>query len=193
MTRTQKLRLRWCLTLLLLSSLAAAQRDFTLLGGSVTYHGSTQSEAWQGEAPLQSLTLTPTSAGLELSATVETGAFASGNFIRDANARVAVFEAGAFPTATLRGTLPLRGELQALEASETSFSGELNLHGVTQPLSFPVRLTRSGDTLAASARFPLSLSAYNMKRPSLFGVFVDDEVEVVLSVSVALGESAASP
>lgn len=179
--------------LLLLPQLATAQNGFTLLGGSVTYSGSTPNETWQGQAPLQSLTLTPGRAGLEISATVATGSFSSGNFIRDANARFVVFETAEHPTATLRGTLPLAEELAGLEAGKTTFSGDLTLHGVTRTLSFPVSLTRSGDTLGAEASFRVSLSAYGMKRPSLFGVFVDDTVEVVLSVSGELTESGASP
>ncbi len=187
-------RLLWLsLTLLLSLVLSAhAQSSITLTSGTVTYHGTTPSERWSGQAPLQSLTLTPGPDGLALSATVEPSQFSSGNFIRDANARFVVFESNTYPVATLSGTLPLTGELLSLESSapiSRTFQGELNLHGVTRALSFPVTLERLGDSVSAKASFPLKLSDYSMKRPSLFGLLVDD----ALSVDVALTVTLASP
>lgn len=186
MTLTKLTQLSLLLGFLLV---ARAQNTFTLASSTVTYHGSTPNETWEGQAPLQSLTLTPSANGLNVSATLEPGSFSSGNFIRDANARFVVFETGEFPTATLTGTLPLSGAFATLQSGTATFSGELTLHGVTHTLSFPITLTRSGLNLSAKASFPINLSTYNMKRPSLFGLLVDD----ALTVDVALSGTLVSP
>lgn len=185
MTLTRPISLSLILGLFLV---AHAQDAFTLTSSTVTYHSSTPNETWKGQAPLQRLTLTPGVDGLSISATLEPGQFSSGNFIRDANARVLVFETGKYPTATLTGTLPLPGDLATLERGTATFSGELTLHGVIRALSFPVALERSGNSVSAEASFPVSLSAYGMKRPSLFGLLVDDALTVDVALSVTLAD-----
>lgn len=165
----------------------AAQTNFALTSSTVTYEASDPRDTWQGVTTLRSLELTPTADGLVVSATIEPGSFNSGNFIRDSNARFGLFDANAFPIASLSGTLPLAPEmLQPGEVSrtqETVLSGELLLHGVIQPLTTPVTVSREGGQLSAEMGFPVALSAFGMKGPSLFGVVVNDEVRVSISLT----------
>jgi len=163
---------------------------FTLEAGSVTYSARDARGSWQGTAPLTSLTLTPEAGGLRVSAVLEPGGFSSGNFIRDGNARFTVFEVGRYPTATLTGTLPLDDALTGPEPRSRTqtapFTGELTLHGVTRSLTFPVTVTRAGAQVSAEGTFAVLLSDFNMTRPSLFGVVVDDRVEVSASLTGTL-------
>ncbi len=169
---------------------AAAQTNFTLTSSTVTYTASDSRDTWQGVTTLISLELTPTADGLRVSATLEPGSFNSGNFVRDSNARIGLFDAGEFPTATLTGTLPLAPEMlqpgtvssTASRTQETELGGELLLHGVTQALTVPVTVIREGSELSAETGFPVALSAFGMKGPSLFGVTVDDQVEVAITL-----------
>lgn len=165
---------------------AAAQTNFTLTSSTVNYQASDSRETWQGVTTLSSLELTPTADGLEVSATIEPGNFDSGNFIRDNNARFGLFDANSFPTATLSGTLPLAPEMlqpgAVSRTQETLLSGELLLHGVKQALTTPVTVTREGSRLSAETGFPVTLSAFGMESPSLFGVVINDEVRVSISL-----------
>lgn len=177
------------LTLLLLSFGFA--QEFTLQDSTVTYSARDAQGSWQGRAPLSSLSLRAEADGLRVSAELEPGAFSSGNFIRDGNARFTVFEVGQYPTATLSGVLPLTAELlrpTTEPSTQTAqFSGQLTLHGVTRDLSFPVTVTRSGIEARAQGSFAVQLSDFEMRRPSLFGVVVDDRVEVSVSLSGTFG------
>ncbi len=169
---------------------AAAQTNFTLTSSTVTYTASDSRDTWQGVTTLSSLELTPVAGGLQVSATLEPGSFNSGNFVRDSNARIGLFDAGEFPTATLTGTLPLAPEMlqpgavssTAPRTQETELGGELLLHGVTQALTVPVTVIREGGELSAETGFPVALSAFGMKGPSLFGVTVNDQVEVAITL-----------
>lgn len=165
---------------------AAAQTTFTLTSSTVTYEASDPRDTWQGITTLSNLELTPIADGLRVSATLEPGSFKSGNFVRDSNARIGVFDEGEFPTATLTGTLPLAPEMlqpgAVSSTQKTVLSGELLLHGVTQALTVPVTVTREGNELSAETGFPVALSAFGMKGPSLFGVTVNDQVGVSISV-----------
>lgn len=177
------------LTLLLLSFGFA--QEFTLQDSTVTYSARDAQSSWQGRAPLSSLTLNAEPGGLRVSAELEPGAFSSGNFIRDGNARFTVFEVNRYPTATLSGVLPLAPEMLAPApepATQTAqFSGQLTLHGVTRDLSFPVTVTRSGPQARAQGSFAVQLSDFEMRRPSLFGVVVDDRVDLSVSLTLTFG------
>ncbi len=165
---------------------AAAQTTFTLTSSTVTYTASDPRDTWQGTTTLSNLELTPTAGGLRVSATIEPGSFSSGNFIRDNNARFGLFDANTFPTATLTGTLPLAPKMlqpgAVSSTQETELSGELLLHGVTQALTVPVTIIREGTELSAETGFPVALSAFGMKGPSLFGVTVNDQVKVAITL-----------
>ena len=186
LTRAVAKRATWVAVLFLVAGSVTAQTNFSLASSTVTYEASDPNDAWQGVTTLEVLTLTPTVEGLTLSATIEPGSFNSGNFVRDGNARFSLFDANRFPTATLSGTLPLAPELlqsgEVSKVQETILSGELLLHGVTQALTAPVTVSREGDRLSAETRFPVLLSAFGMKGPSLFGVTVNDEVRVSVSL-----------
>lgn len=177
---------RATITALILVNCAAAQTNFTLTDSAVTYQASDPRDTWQGVTTLTGLELTPVGGGLRVSATIEPGSFDSGNFIRDNNARFGLFDANRFPTATLSGTLPLEPDMlrpgAVSRTQETVLEGELLLHGVTQALTIPVTVTREGAELSAETGFPVALSAFGMKAPSLFGVTVDDEVRVSVSL-----------
>lgn len=164
--------------------------DFTLQESTVVYSARDARNSWQGWAPLSSLTLNTQPGGLGVEAVLEPGAFSSGNFIRDGNARFTVFEVESYPTATLTGTLPLAPKLLSSTEARTQtaqFTGQLTLHGVTRELSFPVMVTRSGLAARAEGRFAVRLSDFEMRRPSLFGVVVDDRVEVSVSLTGTFG------
>lgn len=130
-----------------------------------------------------------------MTAVLEPGAFSSGNFVRDGNARFTVFEVGDYPTATLSGTLSLSldPELVDLKLTEprsrtrtVPFTGQLTLHGVTREVTFPVTVVRDGAQVGAEGNFTVQLSAYEMTRPSLFGVVVDDKVDLNASLTGVL-------
>lgn len=163
---------------------------FTLETSSVTYSARDAQRSWQGSAPLRSVTLTPVEDGLEVTAVLEPGAFSSGNFVRDGNARFTVFEVSDYPTATLSGTLPLNFDptgREPLSGTQTArFTGQLTLHGITNKVTFPVTVIRDGERVSAEGDFAVQLSAYEMTRPSLFGVVVDDRVDLSVDLTGVL-------
>ena len=157
---------------------------FSLETSTVTYSARDAQRSWQGTAPLRSVAVTPAEGELEVTAVLSPGAFNSGNFVRDGNARFTVFEVGTYPTTTLTGTLPLDPERLDVALTEPEsqtqipFTGELTLHGVTNKVTFPVTVVRDGTQVRAEGDFAVQLSAYEMTRPSLFGVVVDDRVDL---------------
>ena len=161
---------------------------FDLGSSTVTYTARDATSTWQGVAPLENVTLTQTSDGLTVTAVLGPGNFNSGNFARDGNARFTVFNTGQFPTATLKGALPLAAPLLKTQASGTKtaiFKGTLTLHGVTRDVSFPVEVSRDGTQATAEGSFAVLLSDYEMNRPNFFGNEVKDQVNLNVSLAGA--------
>ena len=168
------------------STLAIAQLELMPSSG-VEYTASDPSGSWSGRAPVASLTfkLDPNNVRTaQLSVTVQPGAFDSGNFIRDANARRVVFETGQYPDITfeLAALQTSKNNLEDGETLHLTLFGTLTMHGVSHDLTTPATVNRSGATFTASGAFDVLLSDYGMRRPSFFGTEVDDRVQLTFDI-----------
>ncbi len=181
------------LLVLLVSGTALAQASGTLsnVTGEVRYESTTGSSTWVGIAPVETERLTwpeEPNADLRGAFTVAVDAFDSGNRFRDENARLTVFESDTYPEARFR--------IQAFErvdgepasgvpegASSWQAEGDLTLHGVTQPLTVPVTITRRGSQVTAEASWPVSLAAFGMNAPTFLWLQVQDRVNVSVTLT----------
>lgn len=189
------------LALLALPLLLGATLRGTLPGDTpddvnvVRYHARDALSSWSGVAPIAELGLRfdpEALGGGELRAVVPAGAFDSGNFVRDANARRTVFETEAYPEIVFEASA-LRADPATLPRGaerEVELRGTLAMHGVERELSTVATVTRTAedepDRLRAEGEFTVLLSNFDMTRPSFLGVTVEDDVRVSYVVEVAL-------
>lgn len=185
------------LALLVLALLLLGTRfQADLQTSEVRYTGSDEPGSWSGRAPIESLELEFDDAdltGARLRLEVDPARFDSGNLIRDANARRAVFETHRFSrivfvssAVRVGGVGPDAARLPDGASRELTVAGELTMHGVTRTVEIPVSVARQGDALGVSGSFALLLSDYAMTRPSLFGRRVDDRIEVAVELVATL-------
>jgi polyisoprenoid-binding protein YceI len=80
-----------------------------------------------------------------------------------------VLDAARFPSITFRSQR-VSGRPAGLAAYLLDVSGQITLHGVTRPLSLPVRVELAGDTLTASGKAVLRHDDFGMKPVSVAGV-----------------------
>ncbi|HEX2575070.1 MAG TPA: YceI family protein [Aquihabitans sp.] len=82
-----------------------------------------------------------------------------------------------FPEATFALTEPVPlPELADGEAFEVEVTGELTLHGVTNPVTIPLEGLVSGDTITVQGSAPVVMADYEIEPPSVGGfVEVEDE------------------
>jgi polyisoprenoid-binding protein YceI len=102
--------------------------------------------------------------------------FDSGNSNRDEHMREATHEA-RHPYAEVKGslsgvTLPLRAPLQAV------LHAVIELNGQAQNQDVPVQLEPAEDGVRARFTFPISLDAFQVERPQLLLVKVDDRATI---------------
>ena len=112
--------------------------------------------------------------------------FDSGNGNRDAH-MLEVVDAARFPLVQLKGVAHGVVPPTKLPGQTTAtLEAEVELHGVTHTLSFPVTLTFSGPGhVVAQARFTVSLTAFGIERPSLAFIKVEDAVPIAVELTFA--------
>lgn len=103
---------------------------------------------------------------------------------RDGQFNGRIMETDTFPTAELVLTEPI--ELDEVPAAgeriTAEATGELTLHGVTQPVTFDVEAQLDGSTFAVDGTIPITFADYDIDNPSGGPAQVGDdgELEVLL-------------
>jgi polyisoprenoid-binding protein YceI len=174
--------------LFLCLTLVQAQVTVTLNPESFVEYGASDPNAtWTGRAPISRLefTLDPESlADSSLTIAIKSGDFSSGNFIRDTNARLTVFESNTYPEIMFVST-KVRADADTLadgESCQVTLTGDLTMHGVTQELVAVVTVTRAGNTVTATGSFEVDYTDFEMKQPTLFTVVVNPTVVIRFNV-----------
>lgn len=115
---------------------------------------------------------------------VPVATFDSGDANRDANVRETV-EASRFPHVVLKGVTSLTVPVAHGKPVSASLKGELDFHGVKQPIEVPLSVEFAPDGSAhAVAKLKVSLDAHRVQRPSLLFIKVDDECVVDVDLTL---------
>ena len=114
------------------------------------------------------------------SLTVAAGRLTAGNFsvdvasvrsdrsARDDSFKIRIMEVGTYPTATFNLTQPVDiGRLASGAGRQVvNVTGNLQLHGVTKPVTFPVSVTRMGASVNVTGAIPVAFADYAIANPS---------------------------
>lgn len=114
------------------------------------------------------------------SLTVAAGKLTAGNFsvdvatvrsdrsARDDSFKIRIMEVGTYPTATFNLTRPVDiGRLASGSGRQVvTVTGNLQLHGVTKPVTFPVSITRTGASVNVTGAIPVTFADYAIANPS---------------------------
>jgi polyisoprenoid-binding protein YceI len=107
--------------------------------------------------------------------------FNSGNSSRDAN-MLEVTEAAKFPFVEFASDSVRRDVLDGKGAQLWRVHGRLSFHGVRRSVSFLVRPEIGDGKVRVRGSFIISLSEYDIKRPSLLLIPVEDALRISLDV-----------
>ncbi len=112
---------------------------------------------------------------LQTSFSAEVSSFDSGNSNRDSHA-MEVLDAIDFPTVSFEST--------RIEASGSSLNvqGNLTFHGRTKPISFVASSSIAGNKLTVIGKTAVSLTAFDIERPSLLLIPVEDSLKISFNV-----------
>ncbi len=118
---------------------------------------------------------------------VPVASFDSGDANRDSNMREAL-EASRFPFVVFKGVTSLVMPATLGKAIATSIRGELEFHGVKQPIDVPVSLQLGDDgTARVTGKMTLSLDSYRIERPSLLMIKLDDACAIEFDLALRKG------
>jgi polyisoprenoid-binding protein YceI len=126
--------------------------------------------------------------------TVDMASVVSDQSERNARFDGSIMNVSQYPTASLTltapidlGTLPAEGAVEHYNAA-----GNLDMHGVTKSVSFPVTAERSGSAIDALADIPIAFSEWNIANPSIGG-FVTTANTGTLEVLLHLTQGPGNP
>jgi polyisoprenoid-binding protein YceI len=126
--------------------------------------------------------------------TVDMASVVSDQSQRNARFDGPIMDVNQFPTATLTlsapidlGTIPADGVVQHYNAV-----GDLDMHGVTKSVSFPVTAERVGSGIDVLADVPITFSEWNIANPSIGG-FVTTANSGTLEVLLDLTQGPGNP
>jgi polyisoprenoid-binding protein YceI len=142
---------------------AVANGRTTKIDGSVTIAGTTAQKA---------------------EFTVDMTSFTSDQSRRDAQFNGRIMQVDQFPTATFTLTSPI--DFGAIPAAgktiDVKGSGDLTLHGVTRPVTFPLSATFKNGRIGILGKIPVTFADYGVVNPSFATVTTEDhgQLEFVL-------------
>jgi polyisoprenoid-binding protein YceI len=103
---------------------------------------------------------------------------------RDSHMRETL-EAAKFPFVVFKGVTGLTVPVATGKGLPAKLEGELEFHGVKQPLSVPAEIVFGADGSATvHAKFPVNLEAHKIERPSLLFIKVDENVQLDVSLKL---------
>ena len=115
---------------------------------------------------------------------VPVASFDSGDANRDSNMRETL-DASRLPFVVFKGITSLVLPAAHGKSIATTMRGELEFHGVKQPMEVPVTLLFAGDGAAeVKGKLRLSLDAFKIERPSLLMIKLDDECAIEFDLTL---------
>ncbi len=179
------------LLLVAVSEPALAQDQWRIVRGSVrvlcplTVGGSFEA---RGEGLKGSLSLkTAKPAAFDGRIEMPLGGLDTGIGLRNEHMKDNYLEIGKGPdfASAFLSSITLQGADAATVSGKTSFSGDLQVHGVTRLVQGTAEIRRQGNAIHISARLAVRLPEFGIPSPRYLGVGVRDEVQVSVTLEAA--------
>ena len=167
-------------------SMAGYRVQEVLVGQNATAVGRT-SKVW-GSLSITASTVT------KGTFTVDMASVVSDQSERNAHFDGSIMNVSQYPTASLTLTAPIELGTIPAEGSVAHYNavGNLDMHGVTKSVSFPVTAERVGSAIDVLADIPITFSEWNIANPSIGG-FVTTANSGTLEVLLHLTQGAGNP
>lgn len=107
---------------------------------------------------------------------IKVNSFDSRNSNRDSHA-MEVLDGLKYPNVTF-----VSSSVKANSDGTLDAVGNLTFHGITKPTTLHATRTEAGGKLTLVGEFPVSLTGFNVERPSLLGLKTDDEMMLHFNV-----------
>jgi len=93
-------------------------------------------------------------------------------------------ESDKFPKATFKGKINPADVAEKDGVYKTTVTGDLTIHGVTNPVSVPGTVTVKGGELVADAKFKVKPADYKIKIPSMAASKIAQSIEITVNTAM---------
>lgn len=177
----------FCLTVLFLCGFTRPLAKRKLMAdkalSTVTYAAQHPLHKWEGVSRDVNCALIyndDTKAPESVAVSVKVVSFDSQNNNRDSHA-IEVLEGLKYPNVTF-----VSSDVKANEDGTLTAKGRLTFHGITKPVALQATRKDTGGKMTITGEFPVSMTEYNIERPSLMGLKTEDQMTLRFNVVFAL-------
>lgn len=149
----------------------------TVSKATASVKGKTSMASYTGSTDSLEGTLDVTSGKVNFKLLLET--IKTGNGTRDKD-MYKVLEIDEFPYATFEGKLGEGFDIELEQNQKILVKGIFTIHGVSHPLEVTVDLKPTPNGVLFYTFWPINITDYNIKRPSVFFIKVNDEHKIVI-------------
>ena len=176
-------------TVLLASSLSAGAYVIDAAGSVVKFHLHHKMHEVHGRSSqIEGKALLGDDGKVMTMIRIPAGSFDTGDANRDSHMRETL-DASKFPFVVFKGVTSFTIPVAHGKAIDTKLDGELEFHGVKQPLSVPAQVVLAADGSATvKAKFQVSLDAHKIERPSLLFIKTDENVQLDIELKLKAGK-----
>ena len=162
-------------------NLVDAQKYFTR-SGKITFFSDAPLEDIKAVNNSATSVLDAETGRLEFSVLIKGFQFEKAKMQQDFNENY--MESSKYPKSTFRGNIQNWGEVDLGKDGtyELQVSGDLTIHGVTQPLETDAKLTVDGEQLSAHTSFMVKVADFDIEIPSVVSKKIAETVEVTVDV-----------
>lgn len=153
---------------------------------TATVNGKTSIASYTGSSDSLEGTLNLSSREVDFKIPLES--IKTGNGTRDKD-MYKVLETSEFPYATFSGKIDEDFNMQQEENQKILVKGVFSIHGVTHPLEVTVDLKPTTDGVLFYTFWPINITDYGIRRPSIFFMKVVDEHRIVIEGVLAEDET----
>lgn len=89
-------------------------------------------------------------------------------------------ESSKFPNAVFKGRINEKVDYESATEQNVTVTGKMEIHGVTQDVTIPGIIKKSGADLVISSKFKIKVADYGIKVPSLYVKNIAEVVDVTI-------------
>jgi len=172
----------YILALLIIAQVTAAQK-YISKNGNIWFYSHTPVEDIEGHSRQVVSILDPSTGDLQFSLLVKSFEFKIALMEEHFNENY--MESDVYPKASFKGKITNTESIDFNENAsyKAEVTGDLTIHGVTNPFTTTGTITVSGTTINATAKFVVSPKDYDIKIPSVVENKIAKEIEVNVDIT----------
>jgi polyisoprenoid-binding protein YceI len=168
-------------TLLLMSSIAAGAQIYTAKAGAtnISFYSEAPLENIEAVNKSASIVMKTSTGDIQISLSIQNFKFK--NALMEEHFNENYMESEKYPKCVFKGKVNETVDYGKEGEQKVTITGKMELHGVTRDVTMDGTINKVGEELKLFSKFPIKVSDYNIKVPSMYVKNIAEVVEVTFN------------